>query len=138
MAGLPWILSAAARLKLPELKQRVRRGEIETVIAAFTDHYGRLLGKRFAAGFFLDTVASHGTHACDYLLTTDMEMNPVPGYTFANWELGFGDFHLVPDLATLSIASWLEKTAMVHCDWRMLPSRHVRFSAAKSKRRVTT
>ena len=104
------------KLTLPELKQRVRRGEIETVIAAFTDHYGRLLGKRFSASFFLDEVASHGMHACDYLLTTDMEMNPVPGYTFANWELGYGDFHLVPDLSTLSLASWLDKTAMLHCD----------------------
>ncbi len=109
-------MTTTGKLTLPELKQRVRRGEIETVIAAFTDHYGRLLGKRFAAGFFLDDVARHGTHACDYLLTTDMEMNPVPGYTFANWELGYGDFHLVPDLTTLAVASWLEKTALVHCD----------------------
>lgn len=103
-------------MTLSELKQRARRGEIETVIAAFTDHYGRLLGKRFSATFFLDDVASHGTHACDYLLTTDMEMNPVAGYSFANWELGYGDFHLVPDLATLTVASWLDKTALVHCN----------------------
>lgn len=103
-------------LTIPELKQRVRRGEIETVIAAFTDHYGRLLGKRFAAGFFLDEVVRHGMHACDYLLTTDMEMNPVPGYTFANWELGYGDFHLIPSLGTMTVASWLDKTALVHCD----------------------
>jgi glutamine synthetase len=45
-----------------------------------------------------------------------MEMEPVPGYKFANWELGYGDFHLVPDLSTLRIASWLEKTAVVLCD----------------------
>lgn len=103
-------------ITISDLKQRVRRGEIETVIAAFTDHYGRLLGKRFSAAFFLDQVAAHGTHACDYLLTTDMEMNPVPGYQFANWELGYGDFHLVPDLSTLSLATWLDKTALVHCN----------------------
>ena len=52
-------------------------------------------------GMFVDEVAAHGTHGCDYLLTTDMEMEPVPGYDFANWELGYGDVHLVPDLATL-------------------------------------
>ncbi len=103
-------------LTIPELKQRVKRGEIDTVIAAFTDHYGRLLGKRFAAAFFLDSVASGGTHACDYFLTTDMEMAPVPGYTLANWELGYGDFHIVPDLGTLAVTSWLDKTALVHCD----------------------
>ena len=27
-------------------------------------------------------------------------MEPVPGYTYANWELGYGDFHMVPDLTT--------------------------------------
>jgi len=45
-----------------------------------------------------------------------MEMEPISGYAFANWELGYGDFHLVPDLNTLRIADWLEKTALVICD----------------------
>lgn len=103
-------------LDITELTQKVTEGVVETVIAGFTDHYGRLMGKRFDAEFFLDTVQQHGTHACDYLLTTDAEMNPVPGYNFANWELGYGDFHLVPDLSTLRLVTWLEKTAFVHCD----------------------
>ena len=99
-----------------ELRGLVAQGEIETVVVAFTDHYGRLLGKRFDAEMFVDEIAKHGAHACDYLLTVDMEMEPVPGYRFANWELGYGDFHLVPDPATLRLASWLEKTAIVLCD----------------------
>src|SRR5919108_484688 len=99
-----------------ELRGLVAQGEIETVVVAFTDHYGRLLGKRFDAEMFVDEIAKHGAHACDYLLTVDMEMEPVQGYRFANWELGYGDFHLVPDPATLRLASWLEKTALVLCD----------------------
>jgi glutamine synthetase len=99
-----------------ELRGLVAQGQIETVVVAFTDHYGRLLGKRFDAEMFVDEIAKHGAHACDYLLTVDMEMEPVPGYRFANWELGYGDFHLVPDTATLRLASWLDKTAMVLCD----------------------
>lgn len=83
---------------------------------AFTDHYGRMMGKRFDAEFFLEEAASHGTHGCNYLMTVDMEMEPVTGYDFANWERGYGDFHLVPDLNTLRIASWLDKTALVLCD----------------------
>jgi glutamine synthetase len=86
------------------------------VVAGFTDHYGRLMGKRFDAEMFVEDIAKHGGHACDYLLTVDMEMDPVPGYRFANWDLGYGDFHLVPDLATLRVASWLEKSALVLCD----------------------
>jgi len=103
-------------LALDELAQLVDQGEIDTVLVVFTDLYGRLMGKRFDAAFFLDHVAQNGTHACDYLLTVDMEMNPVPGYRFANWERGYGDVHLVPDLATLRRAAWLDRTALVLCD----------------------
>lgn len=99
-----------------DLARRVSSGEIDTVLLVFTDHYGRFMGKRLDADFFLEDAAKHGTHACDYLLTVDMEMEPVPGYRFANWEKGYGDFHLAPDFATLRVASWLEKTALIICD----------------------
>lgn len=105
----------AAR-NLSWLNQKVSASEIDTVLVGFPDHYGRLMGKRFEAEYFLEEVAQHGTHGCDYLLTTDMEMEPVQGYRFANWELGYGDFHLVPDLSTLRPATWLEKSAIVLCD----------------------
>src|SRR4026207_2326745 len=100
-------------LTLEQLKGMVKKGEIETVLAGFTDHYGRLMGKRFDAEMFVDEVAEGGGHACDYLLTVDMEMEPVPGYGFANWELGYGDVHMVADLATLRLATWLDKPAFV-------------------------
>jgi glutamine synthetase len=99
-----------------ELRALVSSGQIETVLVVFTDPYGRFLGKRFDADFFLEDALPHGAHACDYLLTVDMEMAPVPGFAFASWEKGYGDVHLVPDLATLRVASWLEKTAIVLCD----------------------
>ena len=103
-------------LTLEQLRDLVAKGEVETVVAGFTDHYGRLLGKRFDAEMFVDEIVSQGGHACDYLLTVDMEMEPVPGYKFANWELGYGDVHLVPDMRTLRLASWLERSAFVICD----------------------
>src|SRR5215510_2317390 len=64
-------------LELDELARLARQGEIETVVVGFTDHYGRLLGKRYDAEMFVQDVAGHGSHACDYLLTVDMEMDPV-------------------------------------------------------------
>lgn len=103
-------------LGLERLSELVDQEQIETVVVAFTDHYGRLVGKRFDAEMFVEDTYHHGTHGCDYLLTTDMEMEPVQGYSFANWQLGYGDFHIVPDLNTLRVASWLDKTAMVLCD----------------------
>lgn len=103
-------------LTIEQLREAVQQQTIETIIVAFTDHYGRLVGKRFDAEYFVNDVFESGTHGCNYLLTTDMAMEPVPGYSFANWELGYGDFHLVPDLSTLRIAAWLDRTAMVICD----------------------
>jgi glutamine synthetase len=103
-------------LSVDELRRRVRGGSIDTVLVVFTDHYGRFMGKRFDATFFLDSALAHGAEACDYLLTVDMEMNPVAGYTLANWEKGYGDFHLAPDLRTLRIAAWLDRSAFVICD----------------------
>jgi glutamine synthetase len=101
-----------------DLTDLVARNEIETVLVVFTDHYGRFMGKRFDAEFFLESIAGGGAHACNYLLTTDMEMTPVQGYRYANWESGYGDFQLLPDMNTLRIASWLDKTALVLCDIR--------------------
>ena len=103
-------------LTLDELATRVDAETIDTVIVAFTDHYGRVHGKRYDALFFLEDCADSGTHGCDYLLTVDMDMNPEPGYKYASWAKGYGDFHMVPDLATLRVASWLDRTAIVLCD----------------------
>ncbi len=103
-------------MTLQQLRRSVESNEIDTVVLAFPDMYGRLVGKRFVAPFFLDSAAESGTHACDYLLTVDMEMEPVPGYEFANWDKGYGDFHLVPDLETMRRVTWLPNTALVLCD----------------------
>jgi glutamine synthetase len=103
-------------LTFEELGEAVKNGEIDTVVIGFTDHYGRMMGKRYDGELVVNETAKQGTHGCDYLLTTDMEMEPVQGYKFANWEKGYGDVHLVPDLSTLRIASWLDKSALVLCD----------------------
>jgi glutamine synthetase len=104
------------RIDIDELKRMVADDEIDTVIAAFPDMYGRLVGKRIVGRFFVDEVIAHGLHACDYLLACDMEMDPVPGYAFTSWAKGYGDFRPIPDFGTLRLASWLPRTALVLCD----------------------
>jgi glutamine synthetase len=103
-------------LTLEELRREVENGTIDTVVVAFTDMQGRLLGKRLHAEFFLDDAVEHGIEGCNYLLALDMEMDPVPGYEIASWERGYGDFRLAPDLATLRRLPWLEATALVLAD----------------------
>jgi glutamine synthetase len=89
---------------------------IDTVVVAFTDMQGRLLGKRLHRDFFLEDVAEHGAEGCNYLLALEMEMDPVPGYSIAGWERGYGDFVMKPDLATLRRIPWLEGNALVLAD----------------------
>jgi glutamine synthetase len=104
-------------LTLAELRAGVEAGTIDTVIAAFTDMQGRLLGKRLDAEFFLEELdAGHTVEGCTYLLAVEMEMDPVPGYSIASWERGYGDFGLEPDLGTLRRIPWHEATALVLCD----------------------
>src|ERR1051325_8670585 len=100
-------------MTLDELKQLVADNEIDTVLVVFPDMYGRLVGKRIVARFFLE---ESEIHACDYLLACDVDMDPVPGYQFTSWAKGYGDVRPRPDFNTLRVASWLDKTALVLCD----------------------
>jgi glutamine synthetase len=102
-------------LTLDQLQAAFDGGEIDTVVVAAVDMQGRLMGKRFHAAHFLGS-AWQETHCCNYLLTVDMEMNPVPGYATASWTQGYGDYIMKPDLATLRRTPWLPGTAIVLCD----------------------
>jgi glutamine synthetase len=104
------------------LRNAVRMQEIDTVVVAITDMQGRLQGKRFHAQYFLDEVIAHNTEACAYLLAVDTEMNTVDGYALASWETGYGDFMLVPDMATLRVLPWQPGTALVLADVLALDS----------------
>jgi glutamine synthetase len=110
-------------MNLQQLKALVRSGKVDTIIVALPDPFGRLVGKRFRADVFLDSVLKHGTHACNYLLTVNIEMDPLEGFKVANWEAGFGDFVLQPDLETIRLLPWQPGAVMVICD-------HVRHDGA--------
>jgi glutamine synthetase len=99
-----------------ELTALVASGAVDTVLVAFPDLQGRLVGKRVVGRYFCDQVLENGIEACNYLLAVDVDMTPLPGYRFANWEQGYGDVRAVPDLATVRLVPWLERTALVLCD----------------------
>jgi glutamine synthetase len=103
-------------LSLDDLRKEGEEGTIDTVVTAFTDMQGRLFGKRIEIDYFLEEAVSHGVEGCNYLLALDMEMEPVPGYEMANWEKGYGDFGIAPDMSTLRRIPWLDRTAMVLAD----------------------
>jgi glutamine synthetase len=95
------------------LERLVEAGEIDTVIVAFGDMQGRLMGKRVSAQFFIDEVAESGAECCDYLFAVDVEMNTVGGYRVSGWNSGYGDMVMRPDLTTLRRAPWMPGTALV-------------------------
>ncbi len=103
-------------ITVDELKESVASGAIDTVINAFCDMQGRLMGKRVTGDFFVAHCLEHGTHFCVYLLGTDMEMETPDGYRLMNWESGYGDWQARPDWKTLRVIPWHEKTALVLAD----------------------
>ena len=101
-------------------RARSPTGKIDTVIVAFTDMQGRLVGKRVSARLFLEDVAAHGAECCNYLLAVDVEMNTVDGYAMSSWERGYGDMAMIPDLRRCAWRRGCPATALVTADLQWL------------------
>jgi glutamine synthetase len=99
-------------ISLRELGQLATEGAVNTVLTVFPDQQGRLTGKRYTARTFLEQ-ASKGWEACNYLLGCDIENEPLEGYALFSWTRGYGDFTIKPDMGTLVVVPWLDRTAMV-------------------------
>jgi glutamine synthetase len=106
------------RLTVDELRQDIASGGIDTLLMVFPDLQGRWMGKRVTGHYVVDHVLDGGgtIEACNYLLAVDADMNVLPGYRFASWDLGYGDFTLAADWSTLRPVPWIERTALVICD----------------------
>ncbi|HVJ98048.1 MAG TPA: glutamine synthetase, partial [Acidimicrobiia bacterium] len=111
-------MTVRGMLHATKLEEAVAQGEIDTILVAFPDLQGRLVGKRVTGNYWVEHMEGgfQPVHACNYLLAVDAEMNVLPGYQFANWEQGYGDMVVQPDHATIRLIPWLEKTALVLCD----------------------
>lgn len=96
-----------------DLARRIGSGDVDTVVVAFTDIQGRLVGKRVTGSFWLDHVREHGIEACDYLFTVDVALTPLDGFRFADWESGYGDVTVVPDITTVRAMSWAPRSVLV-------------------------
>ncbi|MGJ0203728.1 glutamine synthetase family protein [Leucobacter sp. gxy201] len=106
----------SGNLNPQELREAVASGEIDTVIVAFTDMQGRLVGKRISARLFLEDTMNGHAECCNYLLAVDVDLNTVDGYALTSWESGYGDMAMVPDLGTLRRTPWIPGTALVMAD----------------------
>lgn len=118
--------SRPGMLSQTDLERLIADDAVDTVIVGFTDMQGRLVGKRISARLFADDVAAHGAECCNYLLSVDVDMNTVDGYTISSWDTGYGDMVMTPDFSTLRLLPWQPATALVMADLSWTDGRPVK------------
>jgi glutamine synthetase len=100
-----------------ELLASIKAGQIDTIQVAAPDMIARLVGKRFTGDCFAQQLWKGTTHGCNYLFAVNIEMDPQDGYSLANWDAGFGDFEMRPDLSAIFPIPWESSSALVFCDF---------------------
>ena len=98
-----------------EIKRLIEGGEIEYVKIGTPDIEGVYRGKRVAAKHFLNAL-EEGFAQCDVIFGWDIAENILPNLTVSNWEHGFADVILKPDLSTFRLVPWEERIASCVCD----------------------
>jgi glutamine synthetase len=100
--------SAVARL--------IEENKVRTVRIGGADLDGVYRGKRVSAQTFLAGL-EHGFQQCDVVFGWDIADEVIGALPFSNWETGFGDVIMRPDLSTFAIVPWEEDCASVICDF---------------------
>ncbi|MCM2576346.1 glutamine synthetase family protein [Streptomyces meridianus] len=103
-------------LTVEDLRREADAGWIGEVMLALPDPQGRLKGKRYGAQHFLKHVLDEGAEMCAYVLATDIDMRPLPGFALTSWETGYQDLRLRVDGSTIRRLPWEPGTALVHAD----------------------
>ncbi|HEX6819486.1 MAG TPA: glutamine synthetase family protein, partial [Ktedonobacterales bacterium] len=98
------------------VQQLIEERKIDTVKIGGPDYDGVYRGKRLPADVFLDGM-EHGFAQGDVLFGWDIAEQLVPGLRFTNWESGYADLRMLPDLATFRPVPWEEHVATVICDF---------------------
>ncbi|KOS57536.1 glutamine synthetase family protein [Rhodococcus rhodochrous] len=103
-------------LGLDQFDALASAGEIDTVVCATPDPYGRLVGKRLTIQAFRSLgLSGDGINASSFIFAVDLEMNPL-NLPVSNSANGWADIRLVPDLSTLRRVPWEPNVALVICD----------------------
>jgi glutamine synthetase len=98
------------------VEQLLEAHSIDTVKIGGADFDGIYRGKRLPADVFLDGI-EHGYAQGDVLFGWDIAEQLVPGLRFTNWDTGYADLRMRPDLATFRPVPWEPGVATVICDF---------------------
>ncbi len=102
-------------MDLAEIKRLIAEGKLEYIKIGAPDIEGVYRGKRVAAQHFLHSL-EEGFGQCDVLFGWDIAEVVLPNLKFSNWERGFADIVMKPDLATFALVPWDEHVASCVCD----------------------
>lgn len=109
-------MTTESLLGLAEFDELVDAGQINTVVCAAPDPYGRLVGKRLTVNAFRSLgLSGEGINASSFIFAVDLEMHPLD-LPVSNAANGWADIRLVPDLRTLRRVPWEPHVALVLCD----------------------
>jgi glutamine synthetase len=114
-AGSPVASVRAGPVSRDDLLALIAAGDIETVVLAAPDRYGRLFGKRVHAPFFAED-PQQGMMTCSVNVAWDLGQEFVGHLDYTGWHTGYHDMHGRPDMATARVLPWADKTALVLCD----------------------
>ncbi len=97
------------------IKRLIDEGKVEYIKIGGADIEGVYRGKRVAARHFLNGL-EEGFAQCDVIFGWDIAENVLPDLKFSNWEHGFADIIMKPDLSTFAVEPWEEQVASCVCD----------------------
>src|SRR5947207_754572 len=102
-------------MHIADIKRLIEDGKVEYVKIGAPDIEGVYRGKRVAAKHFLDSL-DEGFGQCDVLFGWDIGEVVLPNLKFSNWERGFADIVMKPDLSTFALVPWEEHVASCVCE----------------------
>ncbi|OGO47154.1 MAG: hypothetical protein A2W34_04490 [Chloroflexi bacterium RBG_16_64_32] len=103
-------------MDIKDAAELLRQHNVETVRIGGADLDGVYRGKRVSADHFL-AAAEEGFPQCDVLFGWDIQDEVIGSLPYSNWETGFADIVMRPDLSTLAAVPWEEGSASVVCDF---------------------
>ena len=106
----------AAQAMLPELRAAIDSGQVRRVLLLLPDPHARFVAVELAAEFVRDVVLERGYGACTYVLAWDVHREAIEAPALHDYLGGYGDFLLVPDLATVQPVAGQDGTVSIVCD----------------------
>ncbi|HJP74164.1 MAG TPA: glutamine synthetase [Pseudonocardiaceae bacterium] len=106
----------AALAILPAFRSAADSGRVDRVLLLLPDPHARFVAVELAADFVRDVVLERGYGACTYVLAWDVRREAIDAPALRDYLGGYGDFLLIPDLATLQPVAGRPATVAVVCD----------------------